>query len=61
MINQIKLKKIKSLVNEAIDLLELDFQNKRIRDHLQMSLNEIKYLEKILNSKNNKNNKKNRF
>lgn len=58
MINQIKLKKIKSLVNEAIDLLELDFQNKRIRDHLQMSLNEIKYLEKILNSKNNKNNKK---
>lgn len=54
MINAIKLKKIKLLVNEAIDLLELDFQNKRIRDHLQMTLNEIKYLEKILNSKNNK-------
>lgn len=58
MINEIKLKKIKLLINEAIDLLDLDFQNRRIRDHLQMSLSEIKYLEKILKTKNSTKNKK---
>lgn len=50
-----KLKKIKLLAIQAIDLLELDFQNRRIRDHLQMAINEINILDKILNSKNKEN------
>lgn len=50
-----KLKKIKLLAIQAIDLLEVNFQCRRIRDHLQMAINEINVLEKILNSKNKEN------